>query len=94
MTPSAATAGGSRLVAEYEQLRRQVLNGSGRGSRLIVFLHQGMRAWMEEELRSAVEAATPPEIFDTIGLCPQPSRAEVVLLLASMALGARKECIC
>jgi hypothetical protein len=89
-TPSA----GGHLAAEYEVLRREVLNGSGRGARLILFLRQGMRAWMKEELRSAAEAVAPQRTFDSAEWFPQPPPAEAVLLLAGMALGTRKEYVC
>jgi len=94
MTPLDAAAAGTRLTTEYEQLRRQVLDGAGRGSGLIVFLRQGMRAWIDEELRSAVEATAPLRNPDSAEWFPQPPAAEAVLVLAGMALAARRECVC
>jgi hypothetical protein len=71
-----------------------MLNGSGRGSGLIVFLHQGMRAWIEQERSLALHASAPTPTSDPAACLPRPQTAAAVLLLASMALGARKECVC
>ncbi|MCX6922414.1 MAG: hypothetical protein NT154_04250, partial [Verrucomicrobia bacterium] len=82
------------LAAEYEELRRHALNGSGRGSGLIVFLRRGMRAWMDQERSFAPHAAAPASTSDPAACLPRPQTAAAVLLLAGMALGARKECVC
>ncbi len=90
--PSAARCFRGRLAAEYEELRRQVLEGSGHGCGLILFLRRGMRAWIEEPLRPAAANAAPRPGGGP--WAPRPSPTEAVLLLAGMALAAGKEVRC
>ena len=81
-------------AARYEQLRSAALNrGSGvsSGIGLVVFLRQGLTAWM----RACSSVLTP-----SVNQVPQPSpisslpfdvRTQTVLILAGMLLGNRSE---
>jgi hypothetical protein len=79
------------LIAAYEELRRQILNGQ-RGPGLALFVRRGMREWMtacslclapspSKELTAAPDQA----------VLPQSARTEVVLILAGMLLHGYQE---
>jgi hypothetical protein len=75
------------LVARYEELRSQVLGGSGRELGLVLLLRQGMRAWVEAW--SNCTLTMPAERHHEGGLdevVPIPLRAEIAIVLAGMAL--------
>jgi hypothetical protein len=76
-----------RLVAAYEELRLQAVQGMQRGPGLALMMTRGVRCWME----------TCSQLFTNEGSCTQvpdrpapamPSgfRGELVVLLASMLL--------
>jgi len=88
-SPSAAEA--MNLRHRYEELRGQVLEGAPSGCRmgLALMLREGMAGWIE-----GWAAAEAPE---TVSCCPgsasptspqQDGRAEIVHVLAAMALGS------
>jgi hypothetical protein len=86
------SAGSDALRDSYEHLRSQVLSGN-RGPGLGIFLHHGMREWIEVCCSStpvtvAVEpaaAAVNPEYM------PPETRSEIVSILAGLFLQKRWE---
>ena len=83
------------LTARYEELRRQALGYTGScrpGLGLVLFRRQGMVSWIHawpvcgasstSEKACAMDWPKPSTAFDT--------RAEVVVVLASMVLSMRK----
>lgn len=84
-----APSGQDGLVAAYEELRRQFLNGQ-RGPGLTLFIRRGMR-----ELMNACFAAPPPTavlaVADGDAVLSQGVRTEVVLILAGMLLHSCQE---
>lgn len=87
--PAALLSARGELAARYEQLRRHMLGGAGRGTGLILFLRQGMRAWMEACDRSAPAAWAAIGTGSDDVLLPPLARLEVTLILAGMALRNR-----
>ena len=80
-----------RALADYEALRRAVLEGTrGDGDLgLALFIRRGMAAW----LRAWTACATPPRSGDAIPAGPRPVlpadiRGDVARLLITMALTA------
>jgi hypothetical protein len=79
------------LVAAYEELRRQLLNGQ-RGPGLALFMRSGMR-----ELMKACSLCTAPPPIQRLtaahdeAVLPQGVRTEVVLILAGMLLHGCQE---
>lgn len=87
-TPDALSLADRRLVAAYEELRCQAVQGWRRGPGLALMITRGFRCWMEAcshllviECSSRPAAADQPQ-------CSMPSglRGELVILLASMLL--------
>jgi hypothetical protein len=79
------------LIAAYEQLRRQLLNGQ-RGPGLTLFMRRGMREWMNG--CSLYVAPSPTKEFTATpdeAVLPQGARAEIVLILAGMLLQGCQE---
>jgi hypothetical protein len=76
-----------RLVAAYEELRSQAIQGWQRGPGLALMMARGFRSWMEACSQlfaiqcSRMQIADRPEQSIPSGL-----RGEIVLLLASMML--------
>jgi hypothetical protein len=79
------------LVAAYEELRRQFLNGQ-RGPGLTLFIRRGMRELMNA---CSICAAPPPTavlaVADGDAVLSQGVRTEVVLILAGMLLHSCQE---
>lgn len=80
------------LVAGYEDLRRQALDGGAyhQGLGMVLFLRQGMVAWMMAWLESnspAPQAQKPRHG----GRIPENHRSEIVGILAAMALSHWQE---
>ena len=81
-------------TARYEQLRSAVLNRASivsSGIGLVVFLRQGLTAWMR-----ACSNVLPPSVNQVTPLSPISSlpfdvRTQTVLILAGMLLGDRSE---
>ncbi len=80
------------LQSCYEDLRAQVL-ASGRGPGLAIFLHHGMREWMEVcgSCTAVVAGIEPAEAFTHLRFVPPETRSEVVSILAGLVLGMRGE---
>ena len=77
------------MIAAYEELRRQLLNGQ-RGPGLALFMRRGMRQWMNA--CSLCVAPSPPKEFTATpdeAVLPQGARTEIVLILAGMLLQTR-----
>ena len=84
------------MVERYEDLRRQVLTqkGVGQGGRgLVLFLRQGMKAWMDAWLGCVIAGPTKTPIeSDAIGsVVPWDLRCELAAILAGMALSIGQE---
>ena len=74
------------LLAAYEELRRQILNGQ-RGPGLALFMRRGMKEWMNA--CSLYLAPSPTKEFTAApdqAVLSQGARTEVVLILAGMLL--------
>ena len=79
------------LIAAYEELRRQLLNGQ-RGPGLALFMRRGMREWMNG--CSLCVAPSPTKEFTAApdeAVLPQGARTEIVLILAGMLLHGCQE---
>jgi hypothetical protein len=91
------------LIARYETLRRQALDGIGMQSQgMALFVRRGMVAWMQAWSQCAVPLASPatapspaPEDRGVwpVQLLPVQLHADVATLLASMVLFIRQEAI-
>ena len=84
------------MVERYEDLRRQVLSqkSAGHGGRgLVLFLRQGMKAWMDAWLSCLIAAPTraPIESHSLGPAVPWDLRGEVAAILAGMALSIGQE---
>ncbi len=92
MKPTSSDASSAALRFSYEDLRTQVLAGR-RGPGLAIFLHHGMREWIEvcwscAPVMAAIEQApvsTNPECV------PPETRSEIVSILAGLFLQKRWE---
>jgi len=74
------------LIAGYEELRRQALDGY-RGPGLAFLLRHGMKTWMETCSDSAATVPAPAqECISREVVIPTGARAEFVVLLAGMIL--------
>lgn len=79
------------LIAAYEGLRGQILNGQ-RGPGLALFMRRGMREWMNA--CSLCVAPSPTKEFTAApdeAVLPQGARTEIVLILAGMLLHGCQE---
>ena len=90
MKPSSAEARAEALRFSYEDLRTRVLGG-GRGPGLAIFLHHGMREWVEVCCScTPVMAAIPQAQVSTDPEClPPETRSEMVSILAGLFLQKR-----
>ncbi|HSQ49741.1 MAG TPA: hypothetical protein VLL94_00585 [Nitrospiraceae bacterium] len=85
------------MVDRYEELRRQTLSpkGGGSGGRgLVLFLREGMKAWMDAWLGCLIAGPTkPPNKSGSMveSVVPWDLRGQVVAILAGMALSIRQE---
>ena len=80
-------------VARYEELRREAVERQILAGRfgLAVLLRQGLAAWVEKWSKMpAPQRAPSAEILRTAPL-PDDTRAEVIHVLAAMALGHLQE---
>jgi len=90
--PTSSAASPDALRCSYEDLRAQVLTG-GRGPGLAIFLHHGMREWIEvccscmpvKDGAEQAHATTNPEYV------PPETRSEIVSILAGLFLQRRWE---
>jgi hypothetical protein len=94
--PASMPASNADVVDRYEELRGQVLSPEGRGSGsqgLTLFLRQGMKGWMDVWSRCRIAGPTkvPVKSSPVEGTLPWDLRAEVVAILAGMALSIGQE---
>ena len=94
--PASIPASDVGVVDRYEEMRGQVLRPEGRGSGgqgLTLFLRQGMKGWMDAWSRCRVAGPPKAPIQSSLvdGVVPWDLRAEVVAILAGMALSIRPE---
>jgi hypothetical protein len=77
-----------RLIDRYEDLRRQAKGEWGDRAGMVVFLRQGMRAWMTAWPKWTTSEVTEPSAVrgDLGNLLPPKVRDEITLVLAGMAL--------
>jgi hypothetical protein len=79
----------------YEGLRRQALgsrDGQGRGLGWALLVRQGMKSWMQAwSLRVTRGPAVSTTKTGLEDVSPIQSRQEVVVILASMALGDHRQ---
>ena len=90
-THTAAPLEKDGLLAAYEELRRQLLNGQ-RGPGLALFMRRGMKEWMNACSLSV--AASPTKEFTAApdeAVLPQGARTQIVLILAGMLLHGCQE---
>jgi len=92
---------GSDLLASdaaaraYEELRDHILAGSSGGQHygLILLLREGVTAWLERRIAAESTAAKirQPHVSASKSLLSEPLQAELVSVLAGIALSGRKE---
>lgn len=92
MKPTFAGGSSDALRSSYEDLRAQVLAG-GRGPGFALFLHHGMREWIEVCSACTVAVAAPPSTETTANpqCLPPEMRSEIVSILAGLFLQKRGE---
>lgn len=92
MKPPVTNASPKALRFVYEDLRAQVLAG-GRGPGLAIFLHHGMREWMEvcSSCAPAVAAVEQLQATTNPQYVPREMRSEIVSILAGLFLRNRWE---
>jgi hypothetical protein len=80
-------------VARYEQLRRNAAAWRSLVDRLglMVVLQQGLAAWLEQWSKLPAPASAPPTMSSQPTLMPDDCNADVIQVLASMALSHVKE---
>ena len=76
-----------RLIAAYEELRSQAVQGLRRGPGLALMMTRGFRCWMEACTQLFAHESSNTHVLDRPA-CSVPSgfRGELVILLASMLL--------
>jgi len=79
-------------VAGYEDLRRQAFDGGAyrQGLGMVLFLRQGMVAWMMAWLEANSQARQEQRPWPGVRV-PENQRSEVVTILAAMALSHWQE---
>lgn len=92
MKPSFAGASPTALRSSYEDLRAQVLAG-GRGPGFALFLHHGMREWMEvcSSCTAVVASSERVEVTANPPCVPPEMRSEIVSIPARLFLQKRWE---
>lgn len=89
LTPEAAanSLADRRLVAAYEELRLEAIQGMRRGPGLALMMARGFRCWMEACSQLFCNQASCPPVPDRAApSTPSGFRGELVILLASMLL--------
>ena len=79
--PEIAAGRCPELVDRYEELRSQALGEMGRGLGMVVFLPEGMKAWMDATLLISEQPSLRPVASITV---PQGVRNEAILVLAEI----------
>lgn len=92
MKPSLAGSSSDALRSSYEDLRAQALAG-GRGPGFALFLHHGMREWIEvcSSCTAVVATIEPAEASTHPHYVPPVMRSEIVSILAGLFLQKRWE---
>ena len=92
MNPTSPGARSDAVRFSYEDLRTQAVAGS-RGPGLAIFLHHGMREWLELCCsRMPVMPALEPASVSAHRECvPAEARSEIVTILAGLFLQKRLE---
>jgi hypothetical protein len=76
-----------RLVAAYEEIRSQAVQGRQRGPGLALMMARGLRCWMEACSQLFANQGSCTEVMDRAALAlPSSFNGELVVLLASMLL--------
>jgi hypothetical protein len=90
--PAYSYASSEALRFSYEDLRTQVLGG-GRGPGLAIFLHHGMREWIEVccSCASVIAAIEQVQVSTNPECVPPEMRSEIVSILAGLFLNKRGE---
>jgi hypothetical protein len=90
--PTSSEASPDALRCSYEDLRAQVLTG-GRGPGLAIFLHHGMREWIEVccSCMPVKDGAEQAHATTNPGYVPPETRSEIVSILAGLFLQKRWE---
>lgn len=84
--PNTLSLADRRLVAAYEELRCQALQGWRRGPGLALLITRGFRCWMEGCSHLLVTECSSRPAPDQPSSMPSGLRRELVILLASMLL--------
>ena len=92
MKPTSSDASSDALRFTYEDLRTQVLGG-GRGPGLAIFLHHGMREWIEVccSCTPVIAAIEQVQVSAHPDCLPAETRSEIVSILAGLFLQKRWE---
>ncbi len=87
MKPTLTARCSDALRSSYEDLRAQVLAG-GRGPGLALFLHHGMREWIEvcSACTATIAAPETEEATANPPCLPPEMRSEIVSILAGLFL--------
>jgi len=90
--PASLDASSEALRFSYEDLRTQVLSG-GRGPGLAIFLHHGMREWIEVccSCTPVMAAIQHLQVSANPECVPPEARSEIVSILAGLFLQKRWE---
>lgn len=85
--PAAISLADRRLVAAYEELRFQAVQGLRRGPGLALMIARGFRCWMEACSQLVPNEGSCTQVADRpMPSMPSGQRGELVILLASMLL--------
>jgi hypothetical protein len=89
-------AAGEDWTGRYEQLRKEVLShAAGGGFGLILFLRQGMIAWMRVSSCTVIPVPQPArksfQPWNTINSLPYDVRSQAAVILAGILLSHPKE---
>ena len=80
------------LITDYEELRSQAIEGSGRGFGLTQFLQKGMRAWVDAWCEcKAAAPRSPVNSGITARTYALPMSSELAILLAGLTLNHYEE---
>ena len=93
MTASSKTDDAGTSVKAYEELRNMVLSGSpsDRHFEVALLLRQGVAGWIAGRSPCAAPGLAAPEPLAAVALPSNPLHADVVRVLANMALAGRQE---
>jgi hypothetical protein len=85
--PAAISLADRRLVAAYEEIRSQAVQGWWRGPGVALMMARGLRCWMEACSQFFVNEGSCTQVPDRpASSVPSGFHGELVVLLASMLL--------